>query len=443
MAARKRRRRFSDEPFEADIGALQSLGCGRALDRERPTNVYNALPGERVVARVRKRHRGEDLALAEQILSPSADRVDPRCAHYPLCSGCALQHLDHVAQLRYKQDRLLQAIAGHAGVEPERLLSPLTGPQWGYRRKARLGVRYVHKMGRVLVGFRERGRSGLADLRRCEVLHPAVGERLDALAAMLGELEAREQIPQLEMAVDDQVAVLVVRHLQPLSDGDRERLCRFGAEHDLLIRLQSGGPDSVEALCPTPQGPLLVANPAYQLAFEFEPADFVQVNFELNRTMVSQALALLAPQAEDRVLDLYCGLGNFTLPLARCAAEVVGVELDPGLLRRAQANARRNAIDNVGYLAADLSKGLPEALREQRFDKLLLDPPRSGAAEVLPAIGQMAVERLVYVACSPDTLARDLGTLINDQGYRLRAAGIMDMFPHTAHVESIALLEKG
>jgi 23S rRNA (uracil1939-C5)-methyltransferase len=209
------------------------------------------------------------------------------------------------------------------------------------------------------------------------------------------------------------------------------------------IRLQSGGPDTIEPLCPTEQGPLLVSNPEFDVAFEFEPADFVQVNFELNRLMVSQALALLDPGPDDQVLDLFCGLGNFTLPLARRSAAVLGVELDAGLLRRAAANTARNGLDNVAFTAADLSDGLPEEVTERHFDKVLLDPPRSGAAAVLPALGAMGVERIVYVACSPDSLARDLAVLGNEHGYRLRAAGIMDMFPHTAHVESMALLEKG
>jgi 23S rRNA (uracil1939-C5)-methyltransferase len=440
---RKRRRRFSDEPFETDIGTPEPEGRAVATDPERVTKLYNALPGERVVARIRKRHRGVDLGLAEDILRASPDRVEPRCRHYPTCSGCALQHLDHAAQLRFKQERLLRAIREQAGIDPERVLEPLIGPLWGYRRKARMGVRYVRKMERVLVGFRERSRSWLADLQRCEVLHPSVGDHLLALAEALGDLEAREQIPQIEVAVGDSVAVLVVRHLVPLSDADRERLCRFGSEHGMHIRLQSGGPDSIEPLCPVEQEPLLVTNPEFDVAFEFEPADFVQVNFELNRLMVARALDLLDPGPEDRVLDLFCGLGNFTLPLARRSAAVLGVELDAGLLRRAAANTARNGLDNVTFQAADLSDGLPDEVTARHFDKVLLDPPRSGAAAVLPALGAMGVGRIVYVACSPVSLARDVATLVSEHGYRLRAAGIMDMFPHTAHVESIALLEKG
>jgi 23S rRNA (uracil1939-C5)-methyltransferase len=438
-----KRRRISLDPFEADIGELQHDGCSLALARERVTRVYNALPGERVRMALRKRHRREDIGVADEVLARrSPDRVDARCAHYPQCSGCALQHLEHGAQLRFKQQRLLQAIQAQAGVQPETVLEPLTGPQWGYRRKARLGVRYVEKKGRVLVGFRERARPWVADLQRCEVLHPAIGEHLRPLADTIGRMQARDQIPQVEVAVDDQLAVLVVRHLQSLSDVDKALLSDFGSTHQLHIRLQSGGPDSIEPLYPAEQGPLLFENPGFDVAFEFEPSDFVQVNFELNRRMVDSALSMLDVQPGQRVLDLYCGLGNFTLPLARTAAAVVGVEMDAGLLRRAAANVERNGLDNVRFEAADLSAGLPEALRSQHFDRVLLDPPRSGAQAVLPMLGEMAVPRLVYVACSPDTLARDLGALVNTHGYALRAAGIMDMFPHTAHVESIALLEK-
>ena len=438
-----KRRRISLDPFEADIGELQHEGCSLALQRERGTRVYNALPGERVRMALRKRHRREDIGVAEQVLAHrSPDRVEARCAHYPGCSGCALQHLEHGAQLRFKQQRLLQAIQDQAGVQPETVLEPLTGPQWGYRRKARLGVRYVEKKGRVLVGFRERARPWVADLSRCEVLHPAIGERLQPLAEILGQMQARDQIPQVEVAIDDRVAVLVVRNLQPLSDADTALLSEFGAAHGLHIRLQSGGPDSIDPLYPLEQEPLLFENHDYDIVFEFEPADFVQVNFELNRRMVARALKMLDVQPGQRVLDLFCGLGNFTLPLARTAGEVVGVEMDPGLLQRAAANVERNGLDNVSFVAADLSDGLPEELRGQAFDRVLLDPPRSGAAAVMPMLGEMAVPRLVYVACSPDTLARDIGSLVNEHGYRLRSAGIMDMFPHTAHVESIALLER-
>jgi len=438
-----KRRRISLEPFEAEISSLENEGCGLAAGRERVTRVYNALPGERVRLRLRKRHRGEDIGVADEVIGQrSPQRVEPRCQHYPTCSGCALQHLAHAEQLAFKQARLLGAIQQQVGVPPETVLEPLTGPQWAYRRKARLGVRYVQKKQRVLVGFRERASSWLADLRRCEVLHPAIGERLEVLAEMLGGLQARETIPQIEVAVDDHHTVLVVRHLQPLSDADEETLRCFGREHGLSIRLQSGGPDSIVALYPEQQGPLLFENPAFDVAFEFEPADFVQVNFELNRLMVARALSLLELSAEHRVLDLYCGLGNFTLPLARGAAEVVGVEMDQGLLTRAAANVLRNGLGNVSFAAADLSQGLPPTLRGQAFDRVLLDPPRSGAAAVIDALGEMAVERIVYVACNPDTLARDVAVLVKEYGYILRHAGIMDMFPHTAHVESIALLEK-
>jgi len=438
-----KRRRISLEPFEADIASLEHEGCGLASGRERVTRVYNALPGERVRMRLRKRHRGEDIGVADEVIAHrSEQRVEPRCRHYPTCSGCALQHLDHDAQLQFKQQRLLTAIEAQAGVQPQTILDPLTGPQWGYRRKARLGVRYVRKKERVLVGFRERARSWLADLHRCEVLHPAIGERLQVLAETIGSMEARELIPQVEVAVDDRNTVLVFRHLQPLSEADKAILSRFGAEHGLHIRLQSGGPATIEPLYPPQQGSLLFENPEFSVAFGFEPADFVQVNFELNRRMVSQALSLLDVQPGQRVLDLYCGLGNFTLPLARAAEQVVGVEFDEVLLQRAADNAVSNGLDNVQFHAADLSQGLPQDLSQQHFERVLLDPPRSGAEAVIPALGAMAVERIVYVACSPETLARDLGTLCREYGYRISAAGIMDMFPHTAHVESIALLEK-
>ena len=326
-------------------------------------------------------------------------------------------------------------------MRPERVLEPLRGEPWGYRRKARLGAKWVKKKEKALVGFRELDPRFIADIARCEVLVPQVGERIAALGELLQSLEAREQIAQIELSAGDEVTVLVFRNLVPLNDADREKLRAFGRAHGIAIYLQPGNNDTVQPL-DGEAAALRFALPAYDVDFEFRPLDFVQVNGDMNRRMVDHALALLDPQPHDRVLDLFCGLGNFTLPIARRAGSVVGVEGEAGLVQRARDNAARLGIANVEFHAADLSKDLRnETWVKQGFDKLLLDPPRTGAMEAIPQLPLEGVRRIVYVSCHPGSLARDAGILVRD-GYTLKAAGAMDMFPHTAHVESIALFEK-
>jgi 23S rRNA (uracil1939-C5)-methyltransferase len=322
------------------------------------------------------------------------------------------------------------------------VLAPLTDSPWGYRRKARLSVKFVEKKGRVLVGFRESNGRYVADITRCEVLHPAVGERIQAITALIETLDAKRDIPQIEVAAGDDLVALIFRHLQPLSVHDRDALVEFGKTHELGIYLQPGGIDSVAPLWPE-AARLSFRLPAYQVELDFQPLDFIQVNAGMNRRMIDHALSLLDPQPADRVLDLFCGLGNFTLPLARRAARVAGVEGEAGLVRRAAENARRNNIDNVDFFSADLAadqRATPWAKAD--YDLLLLDPPRSGAAAVLEYLPKRGVRRVVYVACHPGSLARDAGILVEQHGFRLASAGVMDMFPHTAHVESIALFER-
>jgi 23S rRNA (uracil1939-C5)-methyltransferase len=374
------------------------------------------------------------------------------------------------AQIESKQVILAEVLQRLGGVAPARWLPPLSAAQpeghWGYRRKARLGVRWVAKKGRVLVGFRERGSSFIADLGRCEVLQPAVGERLEALARLIEGLSIRERVPQIEVAQGDGSIVLVFRVLDPPSAADCERLLAFAAETGLHIYLQEGGVDSVRPLAGQAVD-LSYSLPRHAVTIGFEPTDFTQVNLELNRRMVDQALTLLEPRADERIIDLFCGLGNFTLPLARQALEAVGVEGDPGLVARAARNAARNAIGNARFFAADLhaqdgparasspgpsppqSPPLSVATgtdagywHRQQFDKALLDPPRSGALEVLPWLAAAGVRRILYVSCYPATLARDAAKLVGELGYRLEAAGAMDMFPHTAHLEAMAVFER-
>jgi 23S rRNA (uracil1939-C5)-methyltransferase len=440
---RRRERQRPELAREAVIESSSHDGRGVARIDGKATFVHGALPGERVRLRVVRHHRNFDEAEAEAVLEPSADRVEPACPRFGVCGGCSLQHVAPVAQIESKQQALLDALRHIGHLEPERVFAPIVGSSpWGYRRKARLGVKYVGKKGKVLVGFRERSSSFVTDTERCPVLHPRVGEALGALATLIGSLDIRERVPQVEVAMGDERCILVFRVLAPPSAGDAERLRSFGAAHGFVVYLQEGGLDSIRPLDP-PGVQLTYALPEFDVELEFRPGDFTQVNFEVNRLMVARAVELLRPQPQERVLDLFCGLGNFTLPLARRAAEVVGVEGEAGLVARARANALRNGIGNARFYTANLYAALDaEPWLRERFAAALLDPPRTGAVEVLPLLPRLGVERLVYVSCYPGTLARDAAELVQRHGYRLVGAGAMDMFPHTAHVESIAVFQR-
>lgn len=428
--------------FEATIEDLSHDGRGVARIEGKTVFVADALPGERVRAKLVHRHRNFDEAQAGEILVASPDRVVPRCPHFGVCGGCVLQHFAPAAQVAAKQNVLAQNFARIGHVEPARWLAPLTAEVWGYRRRARLSVKHVPKKGKTLVGFRERDPRFVADLSRCETLDPALGVKLDALGALLNALEGAASIPQIEFSAGDAARVLVFRHLQPLSDGDLGKLAAFGREQGFAIMLQPGGSDSVHALDGQPPD-LSYALPAWDLKLAFTPLDFVQVNARINAGMIERALALLQPGPDDRVLDLFCGLGNFSLPIARHAAHVCGVEGDTGLVARARANAAANGVGNAEFHVGDLTGDVRgSAWTRADWDLLLLDPPRSGADELLKQLPGKSVRRVVYVSCHPASLARDAGTLVHQHGFRLEAAGVMDMFPHTAHVESIALFQR-
>ena len=345
------------EPIETEIESLAHDGRGVARVEGKTLFVHGALAGERVRVRLTRRLKRHDEAVVSEVLEPSAQRVEPRCAHFGLCGGCALQHMEPAAQIENKQLILADVLRRLGGLAPARWLPPLAAEgaeaHWGYRRKARLGVRWVAKKGRVLVGFRERGSSFIADVHRCEVLHPSVGARLEALARLIEGLSIRERLPQIEVAQGDGPVVLVLRVLDPPSAADCERLLTFAAETGFHVYLQEGGVERIRPL-PGQEIELSYSLPNQGLIFGFEPTDFTQVNLELNRRMIDQALALLDPQPDERVLDLFCGLGNFTLPLAQRAREVVGVEGDAGLVARAEANAVRNGIGNTRFYSADL-----------------------------------------------------------------------------------------
>ena len=424
------------------VDDLSHDGRGVATREEKKVFIHGALPGERVEARLTDRKRRYDEAETLSVLQASPDRIEPRCPHFGQCGGCSLQHLAPERQIEAKQHTLEQNLARIGKVTPDTYWPPLTGPLWGYRRKARLSVRYVPKKGRVLVGFRERYGRFVADLRECHVLDPRVAEQLVPLADLVHGMEARSAVPQIEVACGDVASALVFRHLEPLSEADLERLRQFEADSGLAILLQPGGPATIHALTP-PAPELTFAFPDLDLELAFGPSDFIQVNGEMNRSMVARALELLDPQPGDRVLDLFCGLGNFTLPLATRAGAVVGVEGDAELVRKGSENARRNGLENVRFHTADLAAdpGAAPWLRGG-YDKVLLDPPRSGAEFILEHVAASGARRLVYVSCHPASLARDAGILVQQHGFRLRGAGVMDMFPHTGHVESIALFER-
>ncbi len=429
--------------LEADIVGLAHDGRGIARLDGKAVFVDGALPGERVSLRVIKRRRHMDEALLGEILRASPDRVVPKCAHFGVCGGCSLQHLAPAAQIAAKQGQLLEDLARIGHVVPERILAPLRGPEWGYRRRARLGVKYVHKKGRVLAGFREREKPYLADIRACEVLVDELRGLPQDLAALVEGLQMREHVPQVEVAVGDESTALVFRVMQTPSAADLDKLAAFGRERGLVIHLQPGGLESIHALGDGPTPPLAYRIESAGVRIEFGPVDFVQVNRAINDGMVAAALAELEPAPTDRVLDLFCGLGNFTLPLARRSAGVTGVEGDAGLVAKARANAASNGVGNAAFFTENLFE--PKDFgpwASARFDRVLLDPPRAGAREVALRMASWRPQRVVYISCHPGSLARDAGILVESQGFRLIAAGVMDMFPHTTHVESIAVFER-
>jgi len=428
-------------PEEGVVAALNHDAEG-VVREAKTVFVPGALPGERIRFRRLRRHRQHDEGELLEILEPSTERVVPRCAHFGVCGGCAMQHLAPEAQLRVKQNELADNLQRIGRVAPARWLAPLAGPVWQYRRRARLGAKYVTKRGRVLVGFRERQKPYIAALSRCEILAPPVDDLIEPLSTLLTGLRAREFIPQIEVAVADNIVVLVFRNLVELDATDRAALASFGAARNLRVYLQPGGMDTIAPLAGE-RATLEYHLPELGLRFEFQPTDFVQVNGAINRALVTQAVDLLEVEPTHRVLDLFCGLGNFTLPLAQRAAEVVGIEGEAGLVARARHNADLNGLGNARFHVANLAEAEGSAVAlAGRFDRVLLDPPRAGAIEVLPRLAALGATRMVYVSCHPGTLARDLGVLCHDYGYRLEAAGVIDMFPHTTHVESIAVLEK-
>ncbi len=447
------------EPLVLEVVSLDLEANGVAHHEGKVVFVRGALPGERVRAVVVRRKPRFEVAQTIEVLRESHARVTPRCPHFGVCGGCSMQHLEVGAQIAIKQ-RALEDQLWHIGrVRPHTVLRTIAGPPWGYRFRARLSVRNVPKKGGVLVGFHERGSSFVADMRECHILPPRLSAMLLSLRELIGGLSIRDRLPQIEVAVgeiDDSLLIaLVLRVLDPPSVEDRARLLDFAAREGVELWLQAKGPDAIELLC-TRDGAPAPDNAASQLAYRlpefaitmpFRPTDFTQVNHRINEVLVSRALRLLEVQPHERIADLFCGLGNFSLPLARRAREVIGIEGSTALTRRAQENAALNGLaDRAQFRSADLFELSPQDWAALgRFDKVLIDPPREGALAIARALAAdpLKPRRIVYVSCNPATLARDAGMLVHQGGFALVAAGAVNMFPQTSHVESIAVFEPG
>ncbi len=438
MARRKRR-----EPEVAHIRGVTHDGKGIADIPGKTVFVAGALTGEEVRFIRRKSRRNFDEAELLEILQASPERIEAKCAVFGRCGGCALQHISDDEQRSAKSQVLADNLERIGKVSPKAWLETIQSSPWHYRRRARLAVKDVPGKGRVLVGFRERQAPYITDMHRCEVLAEPAASLIDPLSALIEQLSIRSRLPQIEVAIGDHATALVFRVLDPPNAADLAALSAFGEAHEVQVWLQPGGLDSITCHYPASPTPLDYRLDAFDITIEFSPVGFVQINADINRQMVERAIELLAPEPTDRVLDLYCGIGNFSLPLARRAGSVLGVEGDAQLVQAANDNAVRNGCDNATFRVTDLSAitGEESWVREGA-DRVLLDPARSGAAEVVALMPAIGARRIVYVSCHPGTLARDAGILVNEHGYTLEAAGIIDMFPHTAHVESIAVFNK-
>jgi 23S rRNA (uracil1939-C5)-methyltransferase len=441
---------MSEAPRQASTGvarieSIDQEGVGVAHVDGKVTFIDGGITGERV-AFSRRRSRGHfDLATVTEVLEESSQRVRPRCGYFGTCGGCAMQHVEPAAQVAAKQRVLEDNLARIGKVVPGTVLPPIQGPSWGYRHRARLSVHYVAKKGGVLVGFHERRSSYVADVRSCEVLPPAVSGLIVPLRELFTTLALRERLPQVELAVGESVTILVLRHLEEVGEEDRAKLRAFADRHGIQWWFQPKGPETAHPFHPEDAPALDYRLPEFGLSLGFRPTEFTQVNTAVNRALVKRAMDLLDPRPGERVGDLFCGLGNFTLAIASRGANVTGLEAAEALTARGEANARANGLSGLAsFIAADLYADAAGALaRLGPVDKLLIDPPRDGAMEICKALGDAgAPSRIVYVSCSPATLARDAGVLVNVKGYRLRAAGVVNMFPHTGHVESIALFER-
>jgi 23S rRNA (uracil1939-C5)-methyltransferase len=440
----RKRKKPPEGTFQATIHALSHDGKGIASVEGKTTFIPNSLPGETVEFNYTRCKSSFDEGRVTQILQASPDRATPLCPHTDVCGACSLQHIQHDAQIQLKQDTLLNQLKHFGQTAPKTILAPITGPTHYYRLKARLGARHVEKKGLPLVGFREKNGRYLAVMDSCAILHASVGKKIMALRTLLSTLSCPNQIPQIEIAIGEDTTVLIIRHLVPLTPDDLDLLAAFSQKEDLCLYLQPGNKETIQTLEGSQDLPLLhYTLPDHGLTLYFHPIDFIQVNLDINRKMVNHALALLELSPSDNVLDLFCGLGNFTLAIAKQCHHVTGIEGTQTMVDRAYYNAKMNNITNADFYTYDLNESFSnEAWGKQPFNKILIDPPRSGAEAALPQIVALNPERIVYVSCNPATLARDAGILVNQFGYQLEKTGVMDMFPHTTHVESIALFTR-
>jgi 23S rRNA (uracil1939-C5)-methyltransferase len=428
----------------AKIESLDHEGRGVTHVDGKVVFVEGALTGELVEPESYRRKPSYEIATVRKVLVASSSRVEPRCENFGICGGCSMQHLDARAQMASKQ-RVLEDSFTHIGkVTPETMLSPVQGPSWGYRYRARFSSRFVHKKGTALVGFRERKHSYVADMHSCEVVPPRISALLMPLRSLINSLSIRKNLPQIELAIGVDCDALTFRIMEALSTADEEQLRDFAERHRVRVYLQPGGLDTVSLFHPPGEELLRYTLPDFDLELIFGITDFTQVNFEINRVLVRRAVSLLDPQPGERIGDMFCGIGNFSLALARRGARVTGIEGNKALVDRAAQNARHNQLQELcEFSPADLFKMDAGQWAELgRFDKLLIDPPRDGAIDLVKAIGDAPPQRVVYVSCNPATLARDAAIMVYSHGYRLRTAGVVNMFPHTSHVESIALFER-
>lgn len=426
------------------VESLDQEGRGIARRDGKAIFIEGALPGETVTYSVYRKKSSYEQATVVSVIKESALRVAPRCPHFGMCGGCSLQHFDARAQVAVKQRVLEDSLWRIGRVRPEQVLPAIYGPAWGYRHRARFTVRHVAKKGGALVGFHEKRSSYVADMERCEVLPARLSALIRPLRDLIGALSIRSRLPQIEVALGEGDDVLVLRVLEPLLPPDVELLSGFAKRHGVRLYLQPGGPETAVPLSAADDTDLYYALPEFDLKIRFSPTEFTQVNPAVNGVLVRRALALLSPQPGERVADLFCGVGNFALAIARSGATVVGVEGSGALVRRAEQNAEANGLSALAsFVERDLYRSADKLLNGLgRFDRVLLDPPRDGALDVVNALPQDGPQRLVYVSCNPGTLARDAGALTQLHGYRLSAAGVINMFPHTAHVESIAVFDR-
>ncbi len=431
---------------EALIESLDQEGRGIARLDGKPLFIEGALPGERVRYQIHRSGSTHAQATTLAVLAASSQRVEPRCAYFGQCGGCSLQHLDVDVQTAFKQRVVEDSLRQSGGLQAEMVHAAVHGPAWGYRFRARLAVRMLPSQGGVRVGFRQRRSSHVLDMRSCPVLPPRVSALLPRLRELIADLSIANRLPQVEIAVSEAATVFVFRNLQPLAATDVERLLAFGDAHRIAVWQQPGGPETAVPLRRGAATELEYVVPDFDLRFAYRPTDFTQVNVAMNQMLIRRALQLLAPQPQERIADLFCGVGNFSLPIARCGATVIGLEGGDALVERATANAVRNRLqERCSFHALDLFDVTADSLAALGpFDRMLIDPPREGAIAVVKALGlRQRPARIVYVSCNPATLARDAAVLVHEKGYRLRSVGILNMFPHTSHVESIAVFDAG